>query len=540
MWNCNIRDLIMNILAVSKHQLKGEDNEGGSETSDGIENAKTGSRYPTPHEKATRKDNSGDRMSQVGDESRPSNNRIAGNPTIDEFEHCNENIEITPGHDNLIDLLCNGGCISLLQKQHIEQQPTQQLQNLEMLHLLQNGSIETFNVALVYFRLTNQDTVVDLLSRKYLSEDIQSSEWIVTRDVNGVAWLEDEIYIVCSQSNIVHIFPDKETNASSQVECLELEGMSDPYDMAASKPSRSIFISDSLTQYLWKIHMPGREIFKWPIDGRPGCISVSSTGVLIVCVYRYGRFYLNLYRSSDVTLIESLPLPTELKKLNHAIQLLNGNFVIAYSLMNDPDSFLISELSDNGTNFIQEINPRSTKSSPMYYWIPCHLSIDEDENIFIADHENDRIILVNSRLTDVHILLNRDQHSIKLPWRLCYVSEKQQLIVRQGKSDRPASGVCIFNICQHISGHRTRERELIKSCSLDLLNANGIDTLNPVQYQPDITFIKHFEVETTVVGVAWLENKIYVIGAASNTVRVFSDEPPFVELRRAISIQLQA
>ena len=89
---------------------------------------------------------------------------------IDEFErHTGVTVSFCD-RKNLIDLLYNGGCISLLHKQHIEQQPTKQQQNLEMLQLIKNGSIKTFKVALEYFRGTNQDKVFDMLNRKYLSE----------------------------------------------------------------------------------------------------------------------------------------------------------------------------------------------------------------------------------------------------------------------------------------------------------------------------------------------------------------------------------
>ena len=94
--------------------------------------------------------------------------------TIDEFEHHREEPGSTSDRQNLIDLLYNKGCISLLNKQHIEQQPTQLLQNLEMLHIIQNGSIKTFKVALEFFRETNQDEVFDMLKRKYISEGNRS------------------------------------------------------------------------------------------------------------------------------------------------------------------------------------------------------------------------------------------------------------------------------------------------------------------------------------------------------------------------------
>ena len=88
------------------------------------------------------------------------------NTTIDEVSGSD------PAPGNLIDLLYDEGCISLLHKRHIEQQPTRQLQNLEMLQLIKNGSNKTFNVALEFFRTTQQDNVFDMLNRKYTSEGI--------------------------------------------------------------------------------------------------------------------------------------------------------------------------------------------------------------------------------------------------------------------------------------------------------------------------------------------------------------------------------
>ena len=100
----------------------------------------------------------------------PKNDTIHHETTIGEIERHREVSGSNRDRQNLIDLLYNEGCISLLHKQYIEQQPTRQLQNLEMLQLIKNGSIKTFKVALEYFRVTNQDHVFDMLNRKYLSE----------------------------------------------------------------------------------------------------------------------------------------------------------------------------------------------------------------------------------------------------------------------------------------------------------------------------------------------------------------------------------
>ena len=46
---------------------------------------------------------------------------------------------------------------------------------------------------------------------------------------------------------------------------------------------------------------------------------------------------------------------------------------------------LISEVSIDGTKIIRSFDPRSIESNELKDWSPQHLSIDEDDNIFVAD-----------------------------------------------------------------------------------------------------------------------------------------------------------
>ena len=326
-----------------------------------------------------------------------------------------------------------------------------------------------------------------------LSKEINRTN---TNGVMGVAWLEENIYVVRGPSNIVYVHPDQESIDGSKDGNIELKGMKDPWDMVASKLSRSIFISDSDNRYLWRIQMPGREISRWKVDGTPFRMSISSSDVLVVHVVRDGRIhrdYLNLYRSSDVMLIESIPLPSEMKKLYHAVQLSNGNFIISHSTNDDWRVFLISELSVDGRKFIRSFDPRSFASIGLDGWKPVHLSIDEDGNIFIADYSNDLVVLLHSRWTDVQILLNRDQHSIESPTRLCYIREKQQLIVGQQRSGGSTDDVRVFNICSHTpsTDHRTfkSELDLIKSGSFDHVELKIYDSPNPSPRMPGMVLL---------------------------------------------------
>ena len=79
-------------------------------------------------------------------------------------------------------------------------------------------------------------------------------------------------------------------------------------------------------------------------------------------------------------------------------------------------------------------------------WDPKHLSFDDDGRLFVAEHRHARVYLLSSQLTDPRILLKQFQHQLVGPQRLCYVREKQQLIVGQiGWIDKPGL-VSVFNV----------------------------------------------------------------------------------------------
>jgi hypothetical protein len=285
--------------------------------------------------------------------------------------------------------------------------------------------------------------------------------------------------------------------------------------------------------------MPALMISRFEVEGVPCRMSINSSDVLIVCVNRNVHRYIYLYRTSDGFLMESIRLSTELAMLVDAVQLMNKNFIIGYSLESDPGVFLISELSADGKNFIRSFDPRACDSNQWVFWTPYYLSIDEDENIFIADSDSHQVVQMNARLTDVQILLDRDRHSVKLPWRFCYVPEKQQLIVGQGRGGS-SSDIFVHNLCPLTppSDHRKLkcELELIKSVFFENVELKKYDKLNPPLRIPDVQMIKRIRVkedtdESPVDGVTWFENKIYAVCRGSNQVHVFPDQEPFDEFK---------
>ena len=249
--------------------------------------------------------------------------------------------------------------------------------------------------------------------------------------VRGVAWLENKIYVVCKDSKLVHVYPDQEPFDELEDDRIEMKEMNYPWDMAASGVSRSIFISDPCKECIWRIQMPSKEISRWKIDGEPYGLSINSSDELIVSVARE-RFlpYIDLYRCEDGGRIKKIDVGSSYES-RIVVQSSNGNFIINHLSIDDDPAPLISEFSIDGRKIIRTFDPRSIESNELKDWSPEHLSIDEDDNIFVADYRN-RVVLLNPRLDKHKILVNPDRHPINKPNRVCYVREKQMLIVGRG------------------------------------------------------------------------------------------------------------
>ena len=90
-------------------------------------------------------------------------------------------------------------------------------------------------------------------------------------------------------------------------------------------------------------------------------------------------------------------------RLSRVVQSSNGNFIIVHPSRDDDRVHLISEVSIDGTKIIRSFDPRSIELNELKDWSPRHLSIYEDDNIFVADFRNDRVVLLNPRLDEHQI-----------------------------------------------------------------------------------------------------------------------------------------
>ena len=264
------------------------------------------------------------------------------------------------------------------------------------------------------------------------------------------------MYVVCHESNQVHVFSDQKPFKDLTGERISVVEMQQPWDISACKVSRSLFISDRGRRCLWRVQMKNGEINQWKIHGKPNTLSINPSGELIVVVRRDNRYHLDTFSCLEVNQTQSIPLPRKINNVLHAVRSAKWRIIMSYSTDNlFGDICHITELSIDGKHFIRTFQILSFTSMDIDNWEPQHLSFDEFGNLFVVDFRHAKVYLLNPQSGDTKILAHR--HQLVGPNRLCYIREQQQLLVgRVGYGWRPGL-VSVLNLKTSDSHERAKQ-----------------------------------------------------------------------------------
>jgi len=215
--------------------------------------------------------------------------------------------------------------------------------------------------------------------------------------------------------------------------CLTVPGLGIGCDVAACTHDCSAYISDHSNRCIHRVGLPqGVDVTNWPVNDIPFCLSVTDThSVLVTChkVRTIKEF------STDGKLLRQIQLSQDVVTPLHTIQLSSGEFVVCHGDRNDPvhrvcligsDGHVVNSYEGYEDSGNQQIS------------VPFHLAIDRNEFVFVADMNNDRVLLLSPALTFVREVVSQE----KLKWtpaRLWLDLDRRRLYVavkkmKDGKS----------------------------------------------------------------------------------------------------------
>ena len=234
--------------------------------------------------------------------------------------------------------------------------------------------------------------------------------------VYGVTVLQDELYIARDRSNVIEVFDVNTSLTSSScrrrlaVSMTSLPQQVRPLDLTSCAVTWSLYVSDAANGRLHRVEpTSGRVVDSWRVDGRAWGVSVTASGMVLVCCRSAGL--LCEYTSSG-QLARRLRLPDDVAQPVHAVEM-RSQFVVSHHDVDESNAAGARVLLVDDTGAIQRDHCQLSQ--------PHHLAAVTDDVrslVAVADCGNNRVKLLDSETFEVVAVIVDNRH-LRRPYRLC-------------------------------------------------------------------------------------------------------------------------
>ena len=250
----------------------------------------------------------------------------------------------------------------------------------------------------------------------------------------GVAQLHDVVYVILERCPEIFTFCATKHEFLTSV---DFHHMGQLVDIAACEltsrlyigdnnwysltPSRICRVSADLTDVdLWLPRSESSDAF------RLGKLSVTSARLLVTPV----DIKQLLQFDADGNEVKRIQLPSSAR---HAVESPTGTFIVSYR------------------NLVREVNTvgevlRQFSGSPLISLSAEYIAVDSQGNIFVADRNNYRILLLDSQLALRRVVIDEHQLNKKSVLRLCYVEQSGRLLVASYEVDSTRRNLAVFGV----------------------------------------------------------------------------------------------
>ena len=225
--------------------------------------------------------------------------------------------------------------------------------------------------------------------------------------VEGVTQLHDVVYIVHGLFSVLLMF-----NATTyqHVGFIHFKDSQWPRDIVACEQTSQLYLADWMQHCIWRMSPGCVDKQRWLDIGGRCSLSVTSTRLLVTS-------------HCDSKLLQLDAHGNRLRFFGvrgarHAVESPTGTFIVSRSNVTEVNT---------GGQVLREFSG-SHVLFPSLFRTP-HIAVDSHGNIFVADRDNHRILLLDSHLKLRRIIVDADQLYYQQPLRLCYMEQSGQLLV---------------------------------------------------------------------------------------------------------------
>jgi len=244
-------------------------------------------------------------------------------------------------------------------------------------------------------------------------------------DVLGVTQLHDVVYMVCFSSSTIVRF---NATTRERLTDIHIKDLKDPRDIVACEQTSRLYVPDSRDR-VWRVSADGADIKLWWTKSstdtfRLTTLSMTSTRLLVTSLDTKQLIQLDSLGDEFDSLSDELrrvQLPDDMEP-RHAVESPTTTFIVSHE-NKQLKQWRMSEVNVDGQVLRQFTGSRL---SPLGW--TRHVVIDSHGNVFVADGNNRRILLLDAQLRLRRVIID-EQLNDKHPRRLCYIEQTGQLLV---------------------------------------------------------------------------------------------------------------
>ena len=221
--------------------------------------------------------------------------------------------------------------------------------------------------------------------------------------VIGVTSLDNHLYVLRDNrySGQIEVY---NVDTCRLLHCLTVPAL-DATDIIACRHNLCAYVSDHAFNCVHRVPLSGATVTHWPINDKPARLSLTYThshSVLVTCwkVRKIKEF------STDGQLLHVLTLPQDVVSPWHAIRLSSGEFIVCHGAPNNR-LHRVCLIGSDGSVVKLFGGPKGSGSQQMN--VPVHMAVDRNEFVFVADQNDDRVLLLSPQLTFVREVVSREQ-----------------------------------------------------------------------------------------------------------------------------------
>ena len=239
--------------------------------------------------------------------------------------------------------------------------------------------------------------------------------------VVGVTQLHDVVYVVCYKSSTIRRY---NATTHERLTGIDVKNLTRPHDIATCQQTSKLYVADwgAWEACVWRVSSDSEDIKRcWtpsPSDEfRPWTLSVTSSRVLVTSLD--SRQLMQLDAGGDE--LRRVHLPDDMYPWHAVESQTNGKFIVSH-LNRQLEHGQVSEVNSAG-HVLRRFSPGLSLG------LPVHFAVDSQGNIFVADFDNGRILLLDAQLTLRRVIIDEHQLNYKPPRHLCYNEQSVQLVV---------------------------------------------------------------------------------------------------------------